>query len=75
MRAYVVKADIPDGDGDTVPTHRYAGSQSEAASIKRGWFEDHKKAGLKQGSITVETIDIPTSKSGLLPWINENLAS
>ncbi len=75
MRAYLVTAIIPTPDGDDTPTAKYAASQSEAANIKREWFEQHKAAGLKRGSIETEEVEIPTSKSGLIPWINENLAS
>lgn len=71
MRAYTVTATLPI-DGDQVPTTRYAGSQSEAAGIKRDWFESHKEAGLKRGSIEIDEVEIPTNKAGLIPWLNEH---
>lgn len=73
MRAYIVTADIPTGEGDTTPTRKFAGSQSEAAGVKRDWFEEHKANGLKRGSIEISETEIPTNKAGLIPWINENL--
>ncbi len=73
MRAYTVTANLPSEDGDSVPTTKYAGSQSEAAAIKRDWFEEHKADGLKRGSIEIDEMEIPTNKAGLIPWLNENL--
>ena len=71
MRAYLVKADVPAGDA-TSAFRRYAGSQSEAADIKRDLFEKHKANGLKRNTIVVDTVDIPTNKADLIPWLNKN---
>ncbi len=77
MRCYTVTATLPseDEEEDVVPTTRFAGSQSDAATIKRDWFEEHKAAGLKRNSIEIVEVEIPTNpKPAFIVWLNENVA-
>ena len=71
MRAYVVTASVPAEDEDE-DFKQYAGSQSDAAAIKRKLFEDYRDSGLKRGSIETSEVEIPTNKAGLISWLNEN---
>ena len=65
MRAYLVKT-----SGVDPVRRKFAGSQSEAAQFKKDIQEAHD---LKRTQVGVESIEIPTAKSELIPWINKNL--
>ena len=73
MRAYTVThPGIPQDDGDTKPFLRYAGSQSEAAGVKRDLWEEKRDTRIKRNDISIDEVEIPTNKAGLIPWLNEN---
>lgn len=63
MRAYAVTAQ-PDG----YPTRlRYVGSQDEASKLRQAWM---KELGLKLRVISIDTVDIPSTKPDLLAYLN-----
>ena len=47
---------------------RYAGSQGEATKIRMALAEEHD---LKKNSMTIEPVEVPTGKAGLLEVLNE----
>jgi len=47
---------------------RFAGSQGDATKARMALSDEH---GLKKLSIEIEEVDIPTSKTELLPFLNE----
>lgn len=63
MNLYKTSADSSDTDKSPV---RWSGSLSDA-SKQRGAM---KKEGLK--NVGTETIDVPTNKTSLLEWLNQN---
>ncbi len=70
-RAYKVSAALPKEDGTTVPVVKFAGSQGDASKIRIAWRADNKKLGLKKDDVTIEAIELPTDKAGLIAWLNE----
>lgn len=73
MRAYTVThPGLPMKDGDTTPFLQYAGTQSDAADVKRKLWDDHRDSGIKRGDIEVTEVEIPTDKKGLISWLNDN---
>jgi len=46
---------------------RFAGSQSDATKTRMALADQH---GLKKLDIEIEEVDIPTSKTELLPFLN-----
>ncbi len=72
MRAYLVTATVPakGDDQPEQPLKGYAGSQGDAASIKRDWLDNHD--GLKRSAVRIDPVDIPTDKANLIPWLNKN---
>lgn len=71
MRAYTVTASLPAEDKDE-PFKKYAGSQSEAAEIKRNLWDEYRDSALKRNDIEISEIEVPTDKKGLIAWLNEN---
>jgi len=76
MRAYTVThPGLPVKDGDTKPFLQYAGTQGDAAAVKRDLWDQHRDAGsVKRNDIAIDEVEIPTDKKGLISWINENVA-
>lgn len=75
MRAYVVTipgpaiADGPEDPESTKPPIRaYCGSKTEAAAQRTQWWNDGMS--WKKSAITIEEVEIPTSKVALLAFIN-----
>lgn len=69
---YTVETEDPDDSEATtteiIPAVCYAGTQADAASIRRTFKEEYD---LKLNDIEIEEIEIPTDKSGLLSFIND----
>jgi hypothetical protein len=69
---YEVTATVPAKDDATEKNLlQYASSQGDAAGKKRDMLEKYRDAGLKRSAITIEEVDVPTSKAGLIDWLNE----
>jgi len=60
---------------DTDPASRTAwfGSESEAVSRRVELFKSGQLVGRKSDA-TIEAVDVPTDKAGLLVWLNSNAA-
>lgn len=72
MRAYRLTAERKGAGGEGLETHvRYHANQTEAS--------EHKKSlrgeGWKPGELTVDQIEIPTSKAELIGWINDHCST
>jgi hypothetical protein len=52
---------------------RWAGSEGAARKAKKALAEEHGLRPLKD--VTYEAVDVPTSKAGLIEWLNENFAA
>lgn len=51
----------------------WAGTQSDAGKARREFEALYKELPApKRPKITVEEVDVPTSKADLLTWLNEN---
>lgn len=66
MRAYKVKH-------NAIGT-RFASSEAEARSTRVAMFENAPKGVLKK-EITIDMVEIPTTKSELLAWLNQNFGA
>lgn len=66
MRAYLVKT----VNGVEPAVKKYAGSQSEAAAVKK---EIQEAQDLKRTQVSFDEVEIPTGKTELIAWINKNL--
>lgn len=64
------KENCPPGS-DTKPT-KWASSEGAARKAKKELCEEH---GLKANGADYEAIDVPTSKAGIIDWLNENVTS
>jgi hypothetical protein len=71
MRAYKVSVATEEQDGNGVSaliTHtQFAGSMAEVRTIRDTFVEE---LGVKKKDVDVEEVDIPTSKTELLPFLN-----
>lgn len=67
MRAYEVKCEIDDGEGDTQTAKQFAGTQAQVREIRQTFVNDY---GVKKKDVEVEEVDIPTGKQDLLDFIN-----
>lgn len=47
---------------------RFAGSGGEATKTRMALADEH---GLKKNSIAIESVEVPTKKTELLPFLNE----
>ena len=57
-----------EGDGHVV----WRGTQSDAGKARREFEAQYKELPApKRPKITVEEVDVPTSKADLLEWLNE----
>lgn len=57
-----------EGDGHVV----WAGTQADAGRARREFEAQYKELpSAKRPRITVEEVDVPTSKAELLAWLNE----
>ena len=54
-------------DGDNKEVAKWAGSQDEATKQRMAFMSEH---GVKRKDISVENIDVPTSKAELIEWLN-----
>ena len=73
MRAYLVTATVPAGKDESEteqPLKGYAGSQGDAAAMKKEWLESHDR--LKRSAVRIDPVEIPTDKASLVPWLNKN---
>ena len=52
--------------------HVFAGFEAEARRIRTDWME---RFDLKRKDIEVKQVDIPTTKSELIGWLNTNLGA
>lgn len=48
---------------------------SSAAGAREKKKEMCAKHGLKQNGATFEAVEVPTSKAGIIEWLNENVTS
>jgi hypothetical protein len=67
MRAYKVSTEHNNDDGGKTPVFRYAGTNAEARQTRDAMVNDY---GVKKKEVTIEDVDIPTSKAELLDFIN-----
>ena len=73
MRAYKVSCvvvtaqDGANGDG-TNNVVRFAGVQTDASAARRALVETY---GVAFKSVTIEEVEVPTDKAGLLSFLNE----
>jgi len=71
MRAYKVTTATEEQDGQGVSvltTHtQFAGSMAEVRAVRDTYVEE---LGVKKKDVDVEEVDIPTSKTELLPFLN-----
>lgn len=75
-RAYEVTAAVPAGeDGEEKNLLGYGGSQGEANDIKKAWLDKYKADGLKRSAVSIEQIEVPTDKSGLMGWLNKTFGA
>ena len=76
MRCYTVThPGLPTKDGDSKPFKQFAGTQGDAAAVKRDLWEEHRDGGkVKRNDIAIDEVDVPTDKKGLISWLNENAA-
>lgn len=69
MRLYLVT--VPAGVNDAwFPKARYAGTGAEATARRLSYFEAFREHGVKKSDITIEQVDVPTDKAGLLGYLN-----
>jgi|CXWK01.1.fsa_nt_gi ribosomal protein L20A (L18A) len=54
-------------DGDNKEVAKWVGSQDEATKQRMAFTSEH---GVKRKDISVENIDVPTSKAELIEWLN-----
>ena len=55
------------GTPEVAPVTHWAGSQTECAVSRKAMLsEDHPKL-----CITIKTVEVPTSKSELIAWLNQ----
>lgn len=62
------KENLPQGS-DHRPT-RWAASEGAARKEKKALCEKHE---LKQTGADYEALDVPTSKAGIIEWLNDNV--
>lgn len=60
MRCYVI---------NSATKKAYRGSEKDARQLKAEWLLTQ---GLKRKDVSVEPVDIPTTKEDLLAWLNAN---
>lgn len=53
---------------------RFVGSEAEARTVRGEMFENAPKGVLKK-EITIDMVEIPTTKSELIGWLNTNLGA
>jgi hypothetical protein len=58
----------PTGESQTVHV-RWGSSDAAAKKFRRELMEE---LDIKLNEVTIETVDIPTSKGGILDWLNKN---
>lgn len=63
MRAYEVSVVV---DGKKI--RGFAGTQGEAKTARQTLVDNH---GVKKSSVSIDEVDIPTDKTGLLGFINK----
>ncbi len=69
MRLYLVT--VPLGGDDIVPyVRRFCGTGADATAQRLSYFETFRENGLKKSDITIEQVDVPTDKPGLLAYLN-----
>lgn len=61
------KAATPQLDGKIV---RWASAEGAAKQERRAMMEAH---GLKMADVEITKVDVPTSKAGIIEWLNQNL--
>lgn len=54
-------------DGDNNDVAKWAGSQDEATKQRMAFMNAH---GIKRKSISIESVDVPTTKAELIEWLN-----
>jgi hypothetical protein len=64
MKLYKITATNSDGDTGTT----WASSQTESAKARKEFMEK----GFKRNQLVTEDVEVPTSKDGLLNWLNKN---
>lgn len=72
MRAYKVSTIVKTEDGNGgQPTEetitQFAGTQALAKKGRRAFMENH---GVKMAEVTIEEVEVPTSKGPLIDFIN-----
>lgn len=67
MRFYLITDADRSENGEGKCRVAWAGSQGEAASIRKQWVS----GGTKRADITTDEVDVPTDKAGLLKFLND----
>lgn len=68
---YKVKTDPVENDDGVSEVHvAWASSDGAAKKARRDLAEKHNLKPLKE--VDYEAVDIPTSKAGIIEWLNEN---
>lgn len=65
MRCYKVSVEV--GVDEPVTVARYAGTQAQAKAARDALVLEY---GVRKSDIETEEVDVPTSKEGLLAFIN-----
>lgn len=71
MKAYKIKVDSDAGEED-VPRVAWAGTQADSKKAKREMAEAHGLGPLSK-FVTIEDVEVPTDKQGLLSFLNDNV--
>ena len=69
MRLY--KVQVTAGDENNPARAKWAGTQGDASSARRTLCAAHG-LGPRSAEVTVEQVEVPTDKAGLLSFLNEN---
>ncbi len=72
MRAYKVSTNVQAEDDDGyIKVTQFAGTQATAKATRRDFMADH---GVKMAEVSIEEVDVPTSKGPLIDFVNELLS-